>query len=121
MDASVDSLRLPDGTPIDDDMVSGTRPVAKPSHADLHYEDASTGGRKLSPADIMQFLPPGDGGVVVQALLVLDEAEDIPKRRPQPLPVRAGDFFSSLVALDDGRYAYSGAGVVQGIRCVCSA
>lgn len=115
MDGTGDVPRLPDGTPIEEEELSQhlQKPEHKPSHADIHYEDASTKGeRKLTAEELERFLPPGDGGVVIQAKLVLDNGEEIAARRPQPLPVKASELFAALVAFGgEGRYAYSGAGL----------
>jgi hypothetical protein len=73
-------------------------------------------GSPLPAAEAAAACPPGDGGLIFHAQLVDDDwthpkhtdAEgNIKPRRPN-LPVRASDFFRSLVQTDDGRWLFSG-------------
>lgn len=73
-------------------------------------------GRPLSAVEVAAKLPRGSGGLVWRALLVGDEWQDatlcladgtMRPRRAVP-PVRSSDFFSSLVKMAEGRWAFSG-------------
>jgi len=66
--------------------------------------------------EVLELLPAGGGGLIWRATLVSDdwsdpsqcsESGEIRPRRPT-LPVRASDFFKSLVQTEDGRWIFSG-------------
>ena len=73
-------------------------------------------GQPVSAADATQACPDGDGGLIYHAHLVSDtwthpkdcDSEGKIKPRRSTLPVRAKDFFASLVETQDGRWMFSG-------------
>ena len=73
-------------------------------------------GQPVSAAQAAQLCPAGEGGLIYHAHLVSDTwthpkdctAEGKIKPRRATLPVRAKDFFSSLVQTQDGRWIFSG-------------
>lgn len=112
--------RLPDGSIIVVDEIMyqplrwgpGEKRPEEPPSACLD----SVYGQPLSPEEAAVQCPPGEGGLIYHAHLLpndftppgdLSEAGEIKPRRPT-LPVRASDFFSSLVQTEDGRVIFCG-------------
>jgi len=73
-------------------------------------------GLPLAPTEAAAILPPGAGGLIWHAVLAGESWTDVDhcsadgaiKARRHILPVRAHDFFSSLVQTNDGRWLFTG-------------
>lgn len=107
---SMDTYMLPDGT---DTVFNFVRTILLSNQTSVHLKGSmleldSDYGNPLSPEKAAELLPSGEGGLIWHAQLVSDDANgEIKPRRPD-LPVRAKDFFSSLIKTLDNRWIFSG-------------
>jgi hypothetical protein len=106
--------RLPDGTPCDDVLhfqyEAGRWGAAKKlKEAPPSLCLNSVYGKPTAAESAAILCPSGEGGLVFEALLLPDSpvARILPPRH-RSLPVRASDFFSSLVKTGDGRLIFNG-------------
>ena len=128
---SIDSVQL-DGTDIEyeehyDDNQDPEQLPDEPDEAEVEGEEkdgelgsststASLYGQPVAAAAAAKICPDGEGGLIYHATVVsdtwthpkdCDKAGQIKPRRAS-LPVRAKDFFASLVQTTDGRWLFSG-------------
>ena len=110
---SDDAVRLPDGSVLLDEESECTSP-RRTATAGETESSLSCYGSPLSGAQAAELCPPGDCGIVWHAQLLADgdalhcDGNGGIKPRRAELPVRAADFFRSLVRTPDGRYIFSG-------------
>lgn len=120
VESSEDEVRLPDGSLLvgDEWAVPLTRARSESEMAPPGNGESllSKYGEPRSPGVVAELLPPGGGGLVWHASLVSDDWQnpkdvsptgEVKPRRPT-LPVRASDFFASLVLTPDGRWIFDG-------------
>lgn len=111
------ALERRDSELIPDDSDSDNGDYDEAEHSECpSASTASRYGVPASPEDAARLCPPGEGGLIYHATLVTDEwrhpKDCLPDGRIKPrrasLPVRASDFFASLVRTEDGRWLFSG-------------
>jgi hypothetical protein len=109
-----DAKRLPDGSIFDEDELHETSVREAEAPLGTAMSVASLYGKPLDAAALEALMPPGENGIVWHAQVVNDSWRDakecaadgsIKPRRPM-LTVRAGDFFSSIARLSDGRWVF---------------
>jgi hypothetical protein len=121
-DSEDDAVRLPDGSIIEeeddeDDDEGDAAPSPKSTPAGMTESHRSLYGKPLSPDQAAELCPAGGGGLIWHAQLLTEEDTRNPryctpdgrvKPRRANLPVKAADFFASLVRTSDGRWLFSG-------------
>jgi len=115
-----ESDRLPDGSLIDgpgDGLLDVDRPYREAEQEAGSSESLiSVYGKPVSPEQAAALVEPGDGGLIWHAELCTERwrhpshttKDGVIKPRRAILPVLVGDFFSSLVQTEDGRWIFSG-------------